>query len=229
MKNSNIKKQQKNVTFRYEGQPTKFRLGTLLLVGLCTFLIIIATFTQLEFRHFIIPKNFIEYFSSGLTIGEICEYFTKYYKYIPQVPVIVFIAALLGKKFGSLSVLLYIIMGLFFFPVFALGGGIKYVFEYNFGYILAYLPAVFFAGSILSSKFCFKNILKASVVAVLTIHFIGILYTFFIGTILQESNHSMIGWIFAQSGTKIIYDIFFSLLAIVTANWLKKILWLVMC
>ena len=53
------------------------------------------------------------------------------------------LVAVSGKRIYS--ILLYILLGLFAIPVFALGGGPKYIFEYGFGYILAYIPAVFFA------------------------------------------------------------------------------------
>jgi hypothetical protein len=81
----------------------------------------------------------------------------------------------------------------------------------------------------LKSNFSFKNILQASIVAVLTIHIIGILYTLFIGTLSQIPNNMLLGWILAQSGTKIIYDIIFSMVAIVLANLTKKLLWITMC
>ena len=39
-----------------------------------------------------------------------------------------------------------------FFPIFALGGGVHYLFEYGFGYILAFIPAIFFSGTLLKVK-----------------------------------------------------------------------------
>ena len=193
------------------------------------FLLIIATFTQFSFTHFIIPGDFLNYINTGGFSTDAKQHFFKYYRYIPQIPVILFIAALLGKIFGVIAVFVYIAIGLFVYPVFALGGGPKYVLDYNFGYIFAYIPAVFFAASILKNGFSIKNILQAALVAVLTIHIIGILYTLLIGAISQTSNTLLIGWIIAQSGVKILYDYMFSVISIIVANIVKRFLWITMC
>lgn len=224
-KSTRVKKE--NV-FKYNGETVKLRLGTLILMCLCVMLIIIATFTQFSFTHYIIPVDFMSYIGDTSDTN-VKQHFLKYYRYIPQIPVIVFVAALLGRIFGVIPVLVYISIGLFVYPVFALGGGLKYIFDYNFGYILAYIPAVFFSASILKNGFSIKNIIQASIVAVLTIHIIGILYTLFIGTIEQSSNAVLFGWIIAQSGTKILYDIIFSILSIITAGIIKRFLWITMC
>ena len=87
----------------------------------------------------------------------------------------------MGRKFGMLAITGYIVLGMFF-PIFALGGGVKYLFEYGFGYILAYLPAVFFAGILLKGKTDYVRIPVISFVGVITIHVLGILYMLFIST-----------------------------------------------
>lgn len=153
------------------------------------------------------------------------HHFIKHYRYIPQIPVIMFIAALLGRRFGLTAIIIYILIGLFLAPVFALGGGLEYVFEYGFGYILAYIPAVFFAGSILKSGLSYRNMAQATLVGVLTIHIIGILYMLFLAAILRANPALILGWITAQSGAKIIYDLIISFLAMVLAKITKKILW----
>ena len=200
----------------------RLSFGSLLLVLCCTVLIILATFLQLDITHFIIPK--------GLFNGEdlVFKDFLYTYKFIPQIPVVMFVGAFLGRKYGITSILLYILLGLFAIPVFALGGGPKYIFEYGFGYILAYIPAVFFAGTILKSGFSNKNILKAVFVGVLTIHLIGVLYMLFIASIKHEGWAFMSGWICAQSGVKIIYDMIFSFALLFLARYAKIILWFFM-
>ena len=139
-----------------------------------------------------------------------------------------FIVALLGRKFGILSILMYIILGLFF-PIFALGGGVRYLFEYGFGYILAFLPAIFFAGTLLKGKTDFLRVFLISVIGVLTIHVLGILYMFFIATLRQAPMDLVTSWIISQSGIQILYDIFFSIIAIFLGRQTRKLLWIVMC
>jgi len=211
--------------FRYENQPLNLNIGVLILTGICSFLIVIATFTQFDFKHFILPFDSLSYFGADFKNPHVLAHFLKHYKYIPQVPTIMFIAALLGRKFGITSVLIYILVGLFLAPVFALGGGIEYIFQYGFGYILAYIPAVFFTGSILKSGLTYRNMVQAALVGVLTIHIFGILYMLFIATLQREESALILGWIGAQSGVKILYDLLFSFIAMVLARFTKKILW----
>ncbi len=200
----------------------KLSFGSILLILCCTFLIILATFVQFNVSHFIIPKGLFD--GADLSFKD----FIHTYKFIPQIPVVMFVGAFLGRKYGIISISLYILLGLIAIPVFALGGGLKYLLEYGFGYILAYIPAVFFAGSILKSGFSNKNILKAVIVGVLTIHLIGVLYMLFIASLRHEGWAFMSGWICAQSGTKIIYDMVFSFAALFIARYAKIILWFFM-
>lgn len=212
-------------TFKYENQPLRLNLTTLVLIGICSFFIVIATFTQFDFNHFVLPFDWFSYIGANFKDPAVSAHFLKHYRYIPQVPMIMFIAAFLGRRFGILSTSIYIIVGLFLAPVFALGGGLNYVFEYGFGYILAYIPAVFFAGSILKNGLTYRNIAQATLVGVLTIHLFGVLYMLFIATIQRENSALILGWIAAQSGAKIIYDLIFGFIAMVLAKNVKKWLW----
>ncbi len=207
---------------RKQVEGIRLTFGSLLLILCCVFLLILSTFVQLDVTHFIIPKGLFS--GADLQLSD----FIHTYKLIPQIPVVMFVGAFLGRKYGIASILLYILLGLFVIPVFALGGGPKYIFEYGFGYILAYIPAVFFAGSILKSGFTNRNMLHAVLVGVLTIHFIGILYMLFIAGLKHEGTAFMWGWIYAQSGVKIIYDFIFSFALVFAAKYAKIILWFFM-
>ena len=215
-------------SFKYKGEPIKITFGTLILTGLCVLLIIIATFTQITLKHPYFPLNTFTFLAGNVTDAEILHHFIKSYKYIPQIPVVFFIVALLGRKFGILSILIYIILGLFF-PIFALGGGISYLFEYGFGYILAFIPAIFFAGTLLKGKTDFLRVFLISLIGVLTIHILGILYMFFIATLRHAPMDLVTGWIMSQSGVQIIYDIFFAMFSIFLGRQARKLLWIVMC
>ena len=215
-------------SFKYKGEAIKITFGTLILTGLCVLLIIIATFTQITLKHPYFPLNTFTFLAGNVTDAEILHHFIKSYKYIPQIPVVFFIVALLGRKFGILSILIYIILGLFF-PIFALGGGISYLFEYGFGYILAFIPAIFFAGTLLKGKTDFLRVFLISLIGVLTIHILGILYMFFIATLRHAPMDLVTGWIMSQSGVQIIYDIFFAMIAIFLGRQARKLLWIVMC
>lgn len=195
-------------------------VGSLVLLVFCSFLLVISTFLQLDITHFIIPSKL---FSGEPT--KLGDYLFTY-KFIPQIPAVMFIVGLLGRRLGITSILLYIITGLFFLPVFALGGGWRYIFEYGFGYILAYVPAAFFAGLILKKGYSYKNTAKAVFTGVMTIHIFGILYMMCLAA-LRHTGWGFVGdWIAAQSGLKIIYDFIFSYILVLAAKYLRIILWL---
>ncbi len=202
-----------------------FRLtfwGGALLVVLCTFLMIISTFYEFSLSHFILPAEVFK------GTAHFPKDFVYTYKIIPQIPAVMFTAAFLGKRYGLASVILYLILGLFCIPVFALGGGPGYLLEYGFGYLIGYIPAVFFAGSIIKSGFSCRNIAQAVLVGVFTIHIIGIFYMIFIAAIRHEGWNFISSWILYQSGIKVLYDFALSFAAMFVARYLKIILWLYM-
>ncbi len=215
-------------SFKYKGEPIKITIGTLLLTALCVLLLIISTFTQITFSHFHIPIDALPFLNQEPSYNEITQHFTKTYRYIPQIPAVFFIVALLGRKFGILAILGYIALGMFF-PIFALGGGVTYLFEYGFGYILAFIPAIFFSGTLLKVKTDFLRIVLLSTLGVLAIHILGILYMLFIATLRHAPMDLVSSWIASQSGVQILYDMLFSVLAIYLGRISRKMLWIVMC
>lgn len=215
-------------SFKYKGEPIKITLGTLILTCLCVLFIIVATFTQITLKHPYLPLDTLSFLAQDVSDYEILHHFIKSYKYIPQIPIVFFIVALLGRKFGMLSVMMYIVLGLFF-PIFALGGGISYLFEYGFGYILAFLPAIFFAGTLLKGKTDFLRIFLISIIGVITIHVLGILYMLFIATLRHAPMDLIASWISSQSGVQVFYDIFFSMIGIYFGRLTRRLLWIVMC
>ena len=215
-------------SFKYKGEPIKVTIGTLLLTAFCVLLLIVATFTQITFSHFHIPIDALPFLNSDPTDYEIMNHFTKTYRYIPQIPVVFFIIALLGRKFGILAICGYITLGMFF-PIFALGGGASYLFEYGFGYILTFIPAIFFSGTLLKIKTDFLRILLLAILGVLAIHILGVLYMLFIATLKQASMDLVYSWIASQSGVQILYDMLFSVIAIYIGRYSRKLLWIIMC
>ncbi len=215
--------------FVNKGEAAKFTLGTLVLMACCVLLIIISTFTQFSFTHPIIPADIFTHWSKYFTDnGTNWHGFLKHYRYIPQIPVIFFILSLLDRKYAMLTIMAYIVLGLVGYPIFALGGGWKYIFQYGFYYILGYIPALFFAGSIVKGNYSFVNILKSVFVGVIVIHLIGSLGMIFIATLKHESSTSIFGWVLTMSGMKMFYDMFFAVIAMYVGQFVKRILWIVM-
>ena len=215
-------------SFKYKGEPIRITLGTLVMTGLSVLLIIIATFSQVTLKHPYIPSDTLMYIAQDFNDFSNISHFIKSYDYIPQIPIIFFIVSLMGRKFGILAIIGYILLGMFF-PIFALGGGISYILEYGFGYILAYLPAVFFAGTLLKGRTDYLRIPVIALFGVVTIHVLGILYMLFISTLRHAQWELVTSWIISQSGVQILYDIFFTIIAIVLGKQARKLFWIVMC
>ena len=216
-------------SFKYKGEPLKITAGTLILICLCILLLIISTFTQITFIHPFIPMKIYSFFYHISGGTENLYSIVKTYRYIPQIPMIFFIIALLGRKFGITAILGYILLGMFF-PVFALGGGISYIFEYGFGYILAFIPAVFFSGTLLKIKSDFLRVILLAMLGVLAIHILGVLYTLFIATLRHTPMDFIMNMISSQSGfVRIAYDVFFSTIAIYFGKMARKVFWIIMC
>ncbi|WP_315116326.1 biotin transporter BioY [uncultured Clostridium sp.] len=89
---------------------------------------------------------------------------------------------LLGSKYGSLSQLLYLLIGLFGIPIFTKGGGFSYIFEPSFGYIIGFVFASYVIGKITEYKgdIGFKRIFLACIMGVCAIYLIGVPYLYFI-------------------------------------------------
>lgn len=210
-------------SFKYKGEPIKITLGTLVLTCLCVLFLIVATFTQVTLTH---PNVWLE--SLSFIQEDSTHHLLRTYRYIPQIPVVFFIIALLGRKFGVLSIIGYIILGMFF-PIFALGGGISYIFEYGFGYILAFIPVILLVGTLLKVKTDFFRILLWVTVGVFAIHILGVLYLLFVAALQHAPMDLVSSWISSQSGVQIVYDILFSLLAVYFGRITRKFLWIIMC
>jgi biotin transporter BioY len=203
-------------SFKYKGEPIRITLGTLVLCCLCILTLIVATFTQIPIKHPAIS-------STGILFDKFVTY-----RYIPQIPMVFLIVALLGRRFGILVVIGYILLGMFF-PIFALGGGISYIFEYGFGYLIAFIPVIFFAGTLLKAKSDFLRVVLLAILGVCSIHILGVLYMLFVAALRQAPMDLVMGWILSQSGVQVVYDIFFAIIAIYIGKLLRKLLWIVIC
>ena len=63
-----------------------------------------------------------------------------------QIAAVLLTACLGGKRAGFLSQLAYVTLGLVWLPVFSRGGGMGYLTEPSFGYIIGFVPAAWFCG-----------------------------------------------------------------------------------
>ncbi len=185
------------------------------IIAFCSLLITLATFVNLDIKHFIIPANLFSLQNPTM------EDFIFSFRLIPQIPIVMFVCALLGRRMAATSVVLYILAGLFIVPVFGLGGGVKYVFEYGFGYILAYIPAVILSGKLLK-KYTFADMIRATIAGVLIIHIIGLIYMMILAGFKHAGTEFITGWFHTQSGLKIIYDLISSFVLVLIGKYLHE-------
>ena len=97
---------------------------------------------------------------------------------------------LLGSRRGAVSCILYMIIGLMGVPVFTQGGGISYVFQPSFGYIIGFIFASFFAGLMVENKKTptLKRMLAASFVGLLTAYSVGMVYYYIVCRFVLDIN-----------------------------------------
>ena len=93
---------------------------------------------------------------------------------------IVLSALVLERKLAVLSVIVYIMIGLVGFPIFANGGGINYIFSPTFGYLVSFIFATYFI-----SSYKEKNIYISTAIGMLIIYFLGMIYFIFIQYVLN--------------------------------------------
>ena len=105
-----------------------------------------------------------------------------------QIFIVIFSGLLLGSRLGFASQVIYIAIGLVGIPIFANGGGIQYIFNPTFGYLIGFAAAAFVVGAITErlSKPTFVMYFISSLVGLLLCYAIGVSYLY---VILKYVNH----------------------------------------
>jgi len=88
---------------------------------------------------------------------------------------------LLGRRRGLISVGVYIVLGLIGLPIFTLGGGLGYLFQPTFGYILGFALGTWLAGIITEKgKPALKTYLLAGLADFSVVFTMGLAYLYLI-------------------------------------------------
>lgn len=223
--NANTTSNQLNFT-RFLYSFPKFNLGSLTIIFLCIICMLIATFT-------LIPVGIYD----AEMLSDTFNYFSDVnnllltlhsHLYSPQIPVVIFIGALLGPRLGTFCMLLYVSLGLVGVPFFAAGGGPGYVFEPVFGFILGFILAAYFVGKIFSQKVNSIDIILAALFGVVTIHFFGVLYLIANLHFSGSSMEAIKAWVWSLSFINLPYDIIFGLVLCSLARPIRGLLWIAM-
>lgn len=93
---------------------------------------------------------------------------------------VVLAGIILEKRVALISVMLYIIIGLIGLPVFANGGGITYVLQPSFGYLIGFLVVAYFIGAFSKKAKNLIQLIIITIIGMLMIYIVGICYFAFI-------------------------------------------------
>jgi len=94
-----------------------------------------------------------------------------------QIPTIILLTLIFHKKVVFRAFSIYIILGLFIFPVFHQGGPIGYLLTPNFGYLLGLYPLIKIIDNLNNrNKINIGNFLKNGFLAIGAMHLTGIFY-----------------------------------------------------
>jgi biotin transport system substrate-specific component len=132
----------------------------------------------------------------------------------------------LGRRLGALSMIVYTLLGLAGLPVFASGGGITYVFNRSFGFILGFIAGAYVIGSI-SEKQKAPNVInniKSLIPGLVVIYVIGMLYMLLILRVYTGNEQAGLIFVLTANLPYIIKDlILFVLTAFIGASLLPSV------
>ena len=96
-----------------------------------------------------------------------------------QIPTIILLTLIFHKKVVLRAFSIYLMLGLFIFPVFHQGGSIGSLLTPNFGYVLGIYPLINIIDNLNSrNKINVCNFLKNGFIAIVAMHLTGIFYNF---------------------------------------------------
>ena len=70
-----------------------------------------------------------------------------------QIQGLLLTSLLCGPQIGTISAISYLIIGLFYLPVFHGGGSVGYILTHEFGYLLGFIPAAWTCGFLAKKTF----------------------------------------------------------------------------
>lgn len=95
-----------------------------------------------------------------------------------QMTFVLLAGMMLGSRRGAISAFVYMAVGLIGIPIFTMGGGLSYLLQPTFGYIVGFIPGAYVTGRIVekAARSTYKNYFVASLAGLLVVYFIGIVY-----------------------------------------------------
>ncbi|ADU22187.1 biotin transporter BioY [Ruminococcus albus] len=99
---------------------------------------------------------------------------------------------ILGKNRGAAAVSLYVIIGLAGVPVFTGGGGIGYILQPTFGYLMGFIAGAYITGALSKTrKNSYIGILASCFAGLIVVYAFGMLYYYMISAFYLRSSISV--------------------------------------
>lgn len=131
---------------------------------------------------------------------------------------------LLGAGNGALAAALYVLLGLLGLPVFAGGGGLGYVLQPTFGYLLGFVGGAFLCGCLTRRGASLKRMLAAQLAGLAVIYALGIFWYGFSISVLNGQYLSVQHLLTATVLTTLPADILLTSVASIAAARLRQYL-----
>lgn len=127
----------------------------------------------------------IALFAALTAIGAFIKIYNPFNPLVPFTLQFLFCAyagALLGSRLGFYSQILYVGIGLLGIPVFTKGGGIGYIFQPTFGYLLGFIFCTFIIGKLTEKleKITFLKIFIPVITGLVAVYAVGVSYLYII-------------------------------------------------
>lgn len=210
--------------FQKISYPPRLSLNGLLIGLLCTLLIAVMGYVTVGLPS---PLNI------GTQVSSYDQLTMMQYTF--QIPVALFVAAFLGPFMGFSAVLLFLVIGLCVYPIFANGGGLHYVAEPGFGYLMGTLIMSYLLGKTFYKAFQKQDnasrsikILVNAIAAVLLVHIIGLLYLVGLSVTGQVPCQELPGWALRLTVETMPYDMLATSVLLCLVRQARLALWLVL-
>jgi biotin transporter BioY len=153
--------------------------------------------------------------------------------YSVQIPMVVLVAGVLGQRYGTLTIFLYLVAGFLGLPVFAGGGGFQYFNEMSAGYLLGFFLVPWTIQKWLTKAYhgtkWFRGrslwMLFGALLGVVIIHFVGLLgigFQTLAGALTLSQAQE---WVYQLTWPTILYDFALSCVAVALVRPLRMLLW----
>lgn len=111
-----------------------------------------------------------------------------------QLPIVMLSAFIIGKTGALIAQLVYLAVGLIGFPVFTKGGGIGYVFEPTFGYLIGFAVMAYVIGALAEKvQFKFLPVFGVCVIGIVIDYIFGVGYMYLIMKLYLKSEITVWG------------------------------------